>query len=183
MRYFKTRGFIIKRTNFSESDRLVTIFAQKYGKIRALAKGVRKVTSRRASHIEIFNEVNTYLYRGKTFNYMGEVESIQTFPYLRKNLSRVAVAYQMCELVERICPEEQQQEEIYELLTKGLHYLEDNGLNNGKLKEVIHRFTKRTLVDSGFILKDSPLDPQEYAELILERRLSTPKFFSDAASL
>lgn len=179
MKYFKAQGFIIKRTNFGEADRLITLFTQKYGKIRALAKGVRKVNSRRSSHLEIFNEVKISLYQGKSFLYVSDVDTLTSFPRLRKNLSKVAVAYNMCELVGRMSAEEQKQEEIYSLLAKGLRYLDENGVNNRKLKQVIDRFTKRFLSESGFILRDAPLDPSEYAELILERRLSSPKFFQE----
>lgn len=185
MRYFKTQGFIIKRANFKEADRVVTIFSQNYGKIRALAKGVRKVSSRRSSHLEIFNEVNIHLYKGKTFNYIAEVDTLQTFPYLRKSLSRVAVAYQMCELIERICPEEQEQEDVYKLLSKGFAHLNQDfaKMTNQHLSQVNQRFTARFLRLAGFLTGKSSIDPEKYAELILERRLSTPKFFNETSKL
>lgn len=185
MKHFKTRGFIIKRANFGESDRLITIFSQKYGKMRALAKGVRKVSSRRSSHLEIFNEVNIHLYKGKTFNYIAEVDTLKTFPYLRESLSRVAVAYQMCELVGRICPEEQEQEDVYELLLKGFAYLNQDfvKMTNQHLSQVSQRFTARLLRLAGFLTEQSNVDPEEYAQLILERRLSTPKFFNETTTL
>jgi DNA repair protein RecO (recombination protein O) len=180
VRYFKASGFILKRSNFSESDRLVTLFTKKYGKIRALAKGIRKVSSRRASHLEIFNEVRVFLYKGKTFNYLTEVKTINSFSNLRKDLSKIAVCFQMCELVEKMSPEDQEQEKVYDLLSKGINYInETNGVQASHLEKVGQRFTSRLLRLSGFLAKEGTIDPEEYAQVILERRLASPKFLAE----
>ena len=57
MIYLKDVGFVVKRINLGEADRFVTIFTQNNGKIEVLAKGVRKITSKRSSHIELLNLV------------------------------------------------------------------------------------------------------------------------------
>lgn len=180
MKHFKARGFIIRRTNFGEADRLVTLFSRKNGKLTVIAKGVRKVGSKRAPHLEIFNEVNVSLYQGKTFAYVTDIETLTSFSGLRTELAKVAIAYQMCELVDRICQEEQQQEEVYQLLAKGLNYMDSvTEIDADKIETIVERFTKRLLSDTGFIVRDASLNAQEYAEVILEKRLCTHKFLTE----
>lgn len=185
MKYFKSTGFILKRSNFGEADRLVTIFTRSYGKIKCLAKGVRKISSRRVSHLEIFNKVKVNLYNGKTFSYISEVETIKFFSLFRDSLPKIAIAYQMCELVDKLCPQEQKQEDIYFLLEKGFDYLDrTNGhLTKKHLDMLVNRFTARMLISSGFIAQDSPVDPQEYTQSLLNHRLFTPKFLSQTQDM
>jgi len=56
MKSYKTEGIIIKRKNFGEADRILTIFTKNKGKISIVAKGVRKINSRRAPHIELLQK-------------------------------------------------------------------------------------------------------------------------------
>ena len=67
MRSFKAEGIVIKRSNYSEADRIVTIFTKKNGKIKVKANGVRKIASRRSPHIELFNYCVFGLYQGKKY--------------------------------------------------------------------------------------------------------------------
>ena len=62
-RAYKTEAIIIKRRNFGEADRILTILTKNYGKIQVRAPGVRKITSRRSSHIELLNFSSLTLYR------------------------------------------------------------------------------------------------------------------------
>ena len=55
MRSFKTEGIVIKRRNFNEADRIITVFSKRNGKINIKASGVRKITSRRSPHLELLN--------------------------------------------------------------------------------------------------------------------------------
>ena len=52
---YKTEAIVLKRTNFGEADRLVTVFSQPRGKLVLLAKGIRRLTSRKKGHLELFN--------------------------------------------------------------------------------------------------------------------------------
>ena len=55
-RTYKTEGIILKRINFGEADRILTSYTKHFGKISLLAKGVRKITSRKGGNIELFNQ-------------------------------------------------------------------------------------------------------------------------------
>ena len=62
MRNFKTEGIIIKRRDYGEADRILTVMTREYGKLKIKAKGVRKITSRRSAHIELLNHTVFYIF-------------------------------------------------------------------------------------------------------------------------
>jgi DNA repair protein RecO (recombination protein O) len=108
MRSFRTEGIVIKRSNYSEADRIVTIFTKQNGKIKVKATGVRKIASRRSPHIEPLNYCIFSLYQGKGMPVLTEVESKECFPLLKKDLGRIGLAYHVCELIDGLCAENQE---------------------------------------------------------------------------
>lgn len=171
MKSFKAEGIVIKRSNYSEADRIVTIFTKKNGKIKVKASGVRKIASRRSPHIELFNYCVFGLYQGKNMYSLTEVESKECFPLLKKDLRRIGLAYHVCELVDGLCAENQEHPEVFMLLGKTLRSIskEEN------LEEVIHEFELELLRLLGFYktTSSSRINTQELIEEILERRLKT----------
>jgi DNA repair protein RecO (recombination protein O) len=170
MRSFKTEGIVIKRSNYSEADRIVTIFTKKNGKIKVKATGVRKITSRRSPHIELLNYCVFNLYQGRNMFTLTEVDSRESFPLLKKDLKRIGFAYHVCELIDGLCPENQEHEDVFMLLGRTLRKLskEEN------LSAVVHEFELDLLQILGFYKpSNSEVDTQSLIEEILERRLKT----------
>ncbi len=120
-----TEGLILKRSNFGEADRVLTVLTDRYGKISVIARGVRKITSRRAGNIEVLNRVKLHLFKAKSYN-LSEAESIETFPKIKANLTLSTTAFHIIELVNRLVPEEQKNPQIYSLAVGVLQLLEDN---------------------------------------------------------
>lgn len=123
---FKTEGIVLKRRNFGEADRILTVFTLQRGKLSIIAKGVRRITSRRAGNVELLNRVSLYLYQGKGMPILTEAESIQTFPNLKENLKLSTVAYHIIELVDKLTAESQENRILYEQLLQVLKRLEKN---------------------------------------------------------
>ena len=73
-----TEGLIIKRKDFGEADRILTVLTDRFGKISVVAKGVRRITSRRAGNIELLNLVKLHLFKAKNYN----LNIYITFSYL-----------------------------------------------------------------------------------------------------
>ena len=83
---FKTEGIILKRMNYGEADRILTIYTLHHGKIRAMAKGVRKLQSRKAGSLELFNHSVLFLIKGKNLDLVTEAQTIDLFKsFLPKN--------------------------------------------------------------------------------------------------
>jgi len=172
MRSFKTEGIVIKRSNYSEADRIVTIFTKKNGKIKIKANGVRRITSRRSPHIELLNYCVFGLYQGRNMPVLTEVESKESFSSLKKDLKRIGFAYHVCELIDGLCAENQENQDVFFLLGRTLRKLskEEN------LSDIIYEFELELLRLLGFHKPSSSnikINTQELIENILERRLKT----------
>ena len=175
MRTYKTEGIIIKRSNFGEADRILTVFTKKHGKMKILAKGVRRITSRRGPNIELFNLVTLFVHKGRTFDILTEAQVANTFQRIRKNLELVGLAYYCCELIDGLCAEHQPHPKVYDLLAKTL-----NELNNG----LIHEFERTLLLELGFLsLTKQPVDTTSYIEHLLERKLKTRRLLAKLGSV
>ncbi|MGH7204240.1 MAG: DNA repair protein RecO [Candidatus Levyibacteriota bacterium] len=123
MRNFRTEGIIIKRKNYGEADRILTVLTRDYGKISIKATGVRKITSRRSAHIELLNHTILHLYRKSTFNTLTEAKMMEDFSKIKQDFHKVGLAYHLCELVDGLCPENQENSTVYFLLKKTLEQL------------------------------------------------------------
>ena len=110
---FKTEGIILKRMNYGEADRILTIYTLHHGKIRAMAKGVRKLQSRKAGSLELFNHATLFLIKGKNLDLITEAQVINLFKSWRKNLIKVGIAYYLCELVDKLTPDNQPHEAVF----------------------------------------------------------------------
>ncbi|MFC1627230.1 DNA repair protein RecO [Patescibacteria group bacterium] len=145
-RSYKAEAIVIKRINYSEADRLITAFTKKYGKLKLIAKGIRKPTSRKKGHLELFTQVKLQIARTKTFHIITEAETINSFPELRKNLNRVRIAYLLAELISQLTVRQQEHPEIYQLLLQALTTLNSQQAP----KDFILNFEKQLLEYLGF---------------------------------
>ncbi|HJN58753.1 MAG TPA: DNA repair protein RecO, partial [Dehalococcoidia bacterium] len=83
--YFAT-GIISKSSNFGEADSIFHLITREHGLVRAVAKSVRKPRSKLKGHLEILNQVTAYLRKGKNLDLITQVESINSFNLIKKNL-------------------------------------------------------------------------------------------------
>lgn len=178
MRSYKTEAIIIKRRNFNESDRIVTILTRDMGKLNVKAQGVRKITSRRSSHIELLNHTELSLYKGSHMPVLVEAQMIQAYSDIKSDFDKVGFAYHVCELIDGLCPEGQEYQQVFFLLKKTLARI--SGEEDTLL--VIHDFEIELLTLLGFWHKtpedSKTLNTENFIENILERRLKSQKMFS-----
>lgn len=172
MRTLRVDGIILKRQNVGEADRILTVLTKELGKIQVKAKGVRKITSKRASHIEPLNLCSLSLYKGQSLPVLTEVISVENFSELKQDLGKIGFAYHLCELVDGLCPPQEENEKVFGLLYAVLKKME----NTHELTPLIHDFEVALLTALGYW----PTGHQEYRgsiayliEDILERRLKT----------
>ncbi len=179
MRNLKTSGIVIKRRNFNEADRIITLYTSDFGKIQVKAQGVRKITSRRSSHIEQLNEVQVSLYKGASLYTLVEAQMIETYQEIKSDLQKTGAAYHVCELIEGLCPENQEQSSIYELVINTLRELEE--ADSDSLEFLLHTFEVELLTHLGY-WHGSPdgsrtLNTHQFIEGILERKLRSHRIF------
>src|SRR4030042_3848488 len=116
--YFRTEGIILSRKNFGESDRILSIYTRDYGKVTALAKGVRRPKSRKAGHVEIGNWCKVFIARGKNLDLLTEVELIKAFGIADFESTKANKIYHLLELVEKLTPEDQKNSYVFHLLVQ-----------------------------------------------------------------
>jgi len=178
LRTYKTEGIVLKRTNFGEADKIVTFYTKDYGKLVALAKGVRRLTSRKRGSLEIFNQVVFFAAKGKSLDIITEVETRQTYSQWRKDLKKVGAAYEMAEMVDRLTAEGSEQKEIYELLCSYLQRLKTTSKQN--LPLFVNSFGQSLLRYLGFWPKNKSFPANFNVEVkieeIIERELMSKRF-------
>jgi len=126
MSVITTEGIIIKRSNFGEADRILTVITPYKGKIKIVAKGVRRITSRRGGNVELLNKVKLHIYEGKGMPILTEAQSVETFPKIKSDLMMSTYGSYIMELSEKLLPEEQPNPAAYQLIASILGLLETN---------------------------------------------------------
>lgn len=121
---YQIRAIVLKRINIGEADRLVTVFSREQGKLRLLARGIRRLNSRKKGHLELFTQVKLQVAGGKTLDMITEALTVNSFPSLRRNLNRVRIACLLLELVDKLTAENQEHAEVYDLLAGALGELD-----------------------------------------------------------
>ncbi|UCF28519.1 MAG: DNA repair protein RecO, partial [Chloroflexota bacterium] len=115
-RTVRTEAIVLRHKNWGEADRLLWLYTRKAGKVQAIAKGVRKIKSRKAGHLEPFTRVNLLMARGRSFLIVTQAETIDAHLNLRDDLLLVGYAAYVTELLDRFTYDEDDNLQIYRLL-------------------------------------------------------------------
>jgi DNA repair protein RecO (recombination protein O) len=121
---YRTEAIVLRRTDYGEADRILTLYTPRFGKRRAIAKGVRKTTSRIAGHIELFTRSNLMLAEGRNLDIVTQAEIIASYRNLREDLQRISYAYYIAELLDKLTEDEEGQSPAYGLLAETLDALD-----------------------------------------------------------
>ncbi|MEW6401350.1 MAG: DNA repair protein RecO [Chloroflexota bacterium] len=106
-RSFRADSIVLRHSDWGEADRLLTLYTREQGKVRALAKGARKLTSRKAGHIEPFTHVTLQLAKGRDLLIVTQAETVNAFLAVRDDLVRTGYAAYILELLDRFTYEEE----------------------------------------------------------------------------
>ena len=131
-RRYVTDGIVLSRFDLGEADRVLTMITPELGKIRIIAKGVRRPTSRLGGSLEPFAELNVGLARGRTFDVVTEVRVGHAWLRLRDRLESAATAWYIAELADRSLEERHEAEPLYALLRRAYELL-DAGMAPGRV--------------------------------------------------
>jgi DNA repair protein RecO (recombination protein O) len=123
----KVRAVVISSFPLGEADRILRLFARELGRVDAVAKGVRKTTSRWGGRLEPFNVCDLVLYPGRSLYTVTQAQLVDVFLRLRENREALTAAAVICEAAAGLAPEREPQERIFALLRNALKEL-DAGL-------------------------------------------------------
>lgn len=137
---------MLKTSDLGEADRILTLLTRHQGKVRVIAKGIRKPTSRLAGHAEPLVHAMFQLARGRTLDVLTGAETKASYRLLREDLKVIAAGWYVSELADRFSAERSPSAPVFDLVESALAALEA-----GALPSVVCRWFDLHLLDrSGF---------------------------------
>jgi DNA repair protein RecO (recombination protein O) len=126
MTLFRDRGVVLRTIRLGEADRIVTLVTEQHGKVRAVAKGVRRTTSKFGSRLEPLSHVALLGWQGRgDLDIINQVEVIDTHRVVREDLDRMSAAMVMLEVVDQVAQERHSNPRLYEMLVGGIAALSE----------------------------------------------------------
>jgi len=126
---YKTEGIVLKSIKLGEADKIITIYSSERGKISAVAKGIRKTKSKFGARLEPFSHVNLLLYDGRNLDIVTQVELVSSFREIREDFDKVVYGSAMLDLLEKISPIEEKDEEVFGFVLSSLQVLSSASKN------------------------------------------------------
>ena len=148
-RLYKTEGIVLRSMDLGEADRVLTVLTPRLGKLRVIAKGIRRTRSRLGGGLEPFSDVHLVLAIGRTFDVVTQVALEDPHLGLRNDLHSTASAWYLVELVDRFCEGSADSHDAFVLLAQGLAALD--APDGAVSREVVARWYELHLLDAmGF---------------------------------
>ena len=148
MPLYKEQGVVLRAHKLGEADKIVTVMTQGSGKVRAVAKGIRKTTSRFGARLEPFTHVSLMVYRGRgALDTVSQAEIIDPFRSLRADLGLFAAGETMLEAVDKVAEEHERNVRLFMLLLTGMRALDARPTDAAAVAE---SFLLKLLSLSGF---------------------------------
>lgn len=115
-------GIILKRINYGEADKILTVLTRNNGKRALIAKGVRKITSKRKGHLELFTHTQLSFTSSEGMGIITEAEAVDVF-WESRTWDPMAHLYHVCEIVDKLLPEHDEHEYVFKLLLRAIEVL------------------------------------------------------------
>ncbi|MDP8960314.1 MAG: DNA repair protein RecO, partial [Actinomycetota bacterium] len=123
MSLYREQGIVLRTYKLGETDRILHVLSQGRGKVRAVAKGIRRPGSRFGGRLEPFSHVDLQFHAGRNLDVISQAELIESFAALRENFSLSACAATMVEAADRVAQEDERNLPLFLLLRAGLQAL------------------------------------------------------------
>jgi len=130
MRSFNTKAVVLKNIVYKDADKIYTLLSEDMGRISGIAKGVRKVSSRRSGNLDTLNLIEVHLNEHISGqNYITEVKTLESFKKIKKNLKLCKQGFYIAELINRFLREDNEAGPVFKLLVETLRELEHTKVN------------------------------------------------------
>jgi DNA repair protein RecO (recombination protein O) len=145
---YKYKGIILNKKDVGETDRIYTIYTFEMGKIRVLAKGVRKAQAKLAGYLEPITEAEIFIAKTKGLGKItGSIVS-NNFLQIKSNIASMKQIFYVFKILEKIISEQNPDEKIYNLLQRYLEVMEDLSA-----EESLKNENKKNILTLGFLFK------------------------------
>jgi len=145
-RVYRTEAMVLKAQDYGEADHILTLYTPNLGKLRAIAKGVRRTKSRMAGHLDLFIRSSLLLARGRQLDIVTQAETMESFQHMRSELWRSSYAHYVAELVESFSAEQLANYPLYALIVNTMRRL----AVSSSLEMVVRSFEMQLLGVTGY---------------------------------
>ncbi|MFZ0170096.1 MAG: DNA repair protein RecO [Acidimicrobiales bacterium] len=127
MATFRDEGVVLRTMRLGEADRIITLITPEHGKVRAVAKGVRKTKSKLGGHLDLLTHVSVMCWKGRELDVITQAEVIDLFRPIREDLDKMPVAFTMLEAVDQVAVERHPMPQLFKMLVGALTTLAGDG--------------------------------------------------------
>ena len=147
MTLYRDEAVVLRNQKLGEADRIITMLTRRHGKVRAVAKGIRRTKSKFGASLEPSTHVDLQNYQGRELDIVTQAEIIDSYASMRTDYERYTIGTTMLEAVERLTEERESALRLFLLLVSGLRAL-DAAEHDATL--VLDAFLLRSLAISGY---------------------------------
>lgn len=123
MALYRDHGIVLRTYKLGEADRIVSFMTERHGKVRGVAKGVRKTRSKFGARLEPMSHVAVQFYEGRELDIVTQADTVDHFRPIRDDLDRIGRAATMLEAVDQISMEREPNPDLYRMLLGALRSL------------------------------------------------------------
>lgn len=146
MKHVATEGFILKKRDYRESDEIITMFTREFGKVRIFAKGIKKITSRRSPHIQTGNYLSCILTKRDDLFFLHETSLRSGLSLVKDYHGSINYLYQFFFILDRLLPEQEPEEQVYQALTA---FCKELSFNRQFSQQEMNQYIREILVVLG----------------------------------
>ena len=140
---FSLDGIILKRNRVGETDRVITLLTQEYGKLVAVAKGVRKLSSSKRAFLEPGNLVRAYFVKTKSLSLLTQAKLISDCGQIRNNLTEIRKLTQFLEILEKLFVEDEIEATLFENILELRQKIADQKISNTQIKKSLENLIEK----------------------------------------
>lgn len=147
MSLYSTNAIVLYQQDLGDADKIITLMSREYGKIRAVAKGVKRPRNRLIGGTQLFTYSEFLLFKGRQLDNISQCQIKESFFRIRGDLEKLAYTSYMSELVNEFVPEKQKNEEVFFLFLKTLYWI----LKTDDIELITRFFEIKLLLLSGIL--------------------------------
>lgn len=175
-RSFSCQAVVLKRTSVGETDRVVTLLSQEFGKIAVVAKGVRKLTSSKRAYLEPGNHINAYCIATSSMPLLTQATLISDTNEVRSSLLKMRQLNQLLEIFDQLFVENELEPELFDLILE----TRESVLQSTPVVAKIRSQLEQLIMQLGF---QDPQDTQflninEYINSLTDRKMHSFEFLT-----
>lgn len=161
MKHLKTQAIVLKSVNYADYDQILTVYTRELGKIKVMAKGVRRSKSKNRGGTQAFSLVQMELYRGKTFYRLIQSQNVKSFMEIRESYDKLLAASEWAEVLGALTNEEEPDPVLFTLGVSGFAYLAHQ-----ETVKTLLVFEARLLSYLGYLAAETSCDACSSQELL-----------------